>query len=75
MKGEAEGFCCESRSDLQGWNRLTLLHTMVASHRIQLHTRAGGGLVTSGRPYRLTPGFGGFTPVPYETTESRLTCR
>ncbi|EAB9082046.1 hypothetical protein E2H14_23710 [Salmonella enterica subsp. enterica serovar Muenchen] len=25
--------------------------------------------------YRLTPGFGGFTPVPYATTECRLPCR
>ncbi|WP_172945034.1 hypothetical protein [Escherichia coli] len=25
--------------------------------------------------YRLTPGFGGFTPVPYATTEYRLPCR
>ncbi|WP_407228393.1 hypothetical protein [Escherichia coli] len=25
--------------------------------------------------YRLTPGFGGFTPVSYETTECRLPCR
>ncbi|QBP89861.1 hypothetical protein FORC81_p377 (plasmid) [Escherichia coli] len=25
--------------------------------------------------YRLTPGFGGFTPVTYATTESRLPCR
>ncbi|ENT6171106.1 hypothetical protein ACFDWR_004984 [Salmonella enterica] len=24
--------------------------------------------------YRLTPGFGGFTPVPYEATKCRLTC-
>ncbi|EAM5828670.1 hypothetical protein EEN35_16110 [Salmonella enterica] len=25
--------------------------------------------------YRLTPGFGGFTPVSYTTTECRLPCR
>ncbi|EEQ6525651.1 TPA: hypothetical protein JWJ95_004444 [Escherichia coli] len=25
--------------------------------------------------YRLTPGFGGFTPVPHVTTAYRLTCR
>ncbi|WP_318658313.1 hypothetical protein [Escherichia coli] len=25
--------------------------------------------------HRLTPGFGGFTPVSYETTECRLICR
>ncbi|EFI7788834.1 hypothetical protein HH929_004754 [Escherichia coli] len=34
----------------------------------------GGGLVTSGRPYRLTPGFGGFTPVLHATSVCRLTC-
>ncbi|WP_172839716.1 hypothetical protein [Escherichia coli] len=25
--------------------------------------------------YRLTPGFGGFTPVSYATMECRLPCR
>ncbi len=34
-----------------------------------------GGKVKSINQYRLTPGFGGFTPVPYATTESRLPCR
>ncbi|WP_309473120.1 hypothetical protein [Escherichia coli] len=33
------------------------------------------GKVKSINPYRLTPGFGGFTPVPYATTEYRLPCR
>ncbi|MCP8800789.1 hypothetical protein [Escherichia coli] len=32
----------------------------------------GMGKVKSVNPYRLTPGFGGFTPVPYATTECRL---
>ncbi|ENZ0086027.1 TPA: hypothetical protein ACGCQD_004166 [Escherichia coli] len=27
------------------------------------------------RQYPLARGFGGFTPVPYETTECRLPCR
>ncbi|EER9977296.1 TPA: hypothetical protein ACWXNI_004922 [Escherichia coli] len=31
--------------------------------------------VKSINQYRLTPGFGGFTPVSYETTECRLPCR
>ncbi|HFX7289345.1 TPA: hypothetical protein ACIFUD_004972, partial [Escherichia coli] len=35
----------------------------------------GMGKVKSINPYRLTPGFGGFTPVSYETTERRLPCR
>ncbi|EEQ6244034.1 hypothetical protein GNP54_003622 [Escherichia coli] len=35
----------------------------------------GMGKVKSVNPYRLTPGFGGFTPVPYATTECRLPCR
>ncbi|EPH4450331.1 hypothetical protein ACS10A_001732 [Shigella flexneri] len=35
----------------------------------------GMGKVKSINQYRLTPGFGGFTPVSYETTECRLTCR
>ncbi|EFZ6527127.1 hypothetical protein BBD21_002733 [Shigella sonnei] len=35
----------------------------------------GMGLAKSINPYRLTPGFGGFTPVPYATTECRLPCR
>ncbi|HAW2654418.1 TPA: hypothetical protein JLQ40_004727 [Escherichia coli] len=48
---------------------------MVASHRILLHTRAGIGLAKSINQYRLTPGFGGFTPVPHVTTACRLTCR
>ncbi len=34
-----------------------------------------GGKVKSINQYRLTPGFGGFTPVPYATTECRLPCR
>ncbi|ATZ29880.1 hypothetical protein CV83915_1p0008 (plasmid) [Escherichia coli] len=32
-------------------------------------------LTKSINQYRLTPGFGGFTPVSYETTECRLPCR
>ncbi|WP_407242685.1 hypothetical protein [Escherichia coli] len=32
----------------------------------------GMGKVKSINQYRLTPGFGGFTPVSYETTECRL---
>ncbi|HAX9994292.1 TPA: hypothetical protein JS232_004356 [Escherichia coli] len=35
----------------------------------------GMGKVKSINLYRLTPGFGGFTPVPYVTTECRLPCR
>ncbi|OZS05206.1 MULTISPECIES: hypothetical protein, partial [Enterobacteriaceae] len=35
----------------------------------------GMGKVKSINQYRLTPGFGGFTPVSYETTECRLPCR
>ncbi|EMK8312611.1 hypothetical protein V9S08_004747 [Escherichia coli] len=35
----------------------------------------GMGKVKSINQYRLAPGFGGFTPVSYETTECRLTCR
>nr|WP_194162890.1 hypothetical protein [Escherichia coli] len=35
----------------------------------------GMGKVISINPYRLTPGFGGFTPVSYATTEYRLPCR
>ncbi|MEG9050173.1 hypothetical protein [Escherichia coli] len=35
----------------------------------------GMGKVKSINQYRLTPGFGGFTPVSYTTTEYRLTCR
>ncbi|MCZ5702237.1 hypothetical protein O5466_23885 [Escherichia coli] len=35
----------------------------------------GIGKVKSVNQYRLTPGFGGFTPVPYVITECRLTCR
>ncbi|WP_204116208.1 hypothetical protein [Escherichia coli] len=35
----------------------------------------GMGKVKSINPYRLTPGFGGFTPVSYATTEYRLPCR
>ncbi|MEK9050390.1 hypothetical protein P2R94_23375 [Escherichia coli] len=34
----------------------------------------GMGKVKSINQYRLTPGFGGFTPVSYETTECRLPC-
>ncbi|EFZ2005824.1 hypothetical protein BO047_004406 [Shigella sonnei] len=33
------------------------------------------GQVKPVNTYRLTPGFGGFTPLPYATTECRLTCR
>ncbi|EEV6591913.1 hypothetical protein BL478_005033 [Escherichia coli] len=33
------------------------------------------GKVKSINQYRLTPGFGGFTPVPHVTTAYRLTCR
>ncbi|EET4385009.1 hypothetical protein B0941_005086, partial [Escherichia coli] len=35
----------------------------------------GKGKVKSINQYRLTPGFGGFTPVSYATTEYRLPCR
>ncbi|WP_181654111.1 hypothetical protein [Escherichia coli] len=35
----------------------------------------GVGKVKSINTYRLTPGFGGFTPVSYEATEHRLPCR
>ncbi|WP_181574474.1 hypothetical protein [Escherichia coli] len=35
----------------------------------------GMGKVKSINTYRLTPGFGGFTPVSYEATEHRLPCR
>ncbi|EEY4101227.1 hypothetical protein EQJ94_23900 [Escherichia coli] len=35
----------------------------------------GRGKVKSINQYRLTPGFGGFTLVPYVTTECRLPCR
>ncbi|EGZ1519210.1 TPA: hypothetical protein HJQ66_004656 [Escherichia coli] len=35
----------------------------------------GMGKVKSINPYRLTPGFGGFTLVPHVTTACRLTCR
>ncbi|MCI5293105.1 hypothetical protein [Escherichia coli] len=34
----------------------------------------GMGKVKSINPYRLTPGFGGFTPVSHVTTACRLTC-
>ncbi|EFG4746791.1 hypothetical protein JHW63_004551 [Escherichia coli] len=33
------------------------------------------GKVKSINQYRLTPGLGGFTPVPYATTECRLPYR
>ncbi|WP_113416382.1 hypothetical protein [Escherichia coli] len=32
------------------------------------------GKVKSVNQYRLTPGFGGFTPVSHVTTACRLTC-
>ncbi|HDV2775126.1 TPA: hypothetical protein RHZ45_004453 [Escherichia coli] len=35
----------------------------------------GMGKVKSINPYRLTPGFGGFTPVSHVTTACRLPCR
>ncbi|ELU7178062.1 hypothetical protein SCL95_001599 [Escherichia coli] len=35
----------------------------------------GVGKVKSINQYRLTPGFGGFTPVSHVTTACRLTCR
>ncbi|ATZ30158.1 hypothetical protein MA606_003177 [Escherichia coli] len=35
----------------------------------------GMGKVKSINQYRLTPGFGGFTPVSYATMECRLPCR
>ncbi|HAX4226374.1 TPA: hypothetical protein JZE26_004209 [Escherichia coli] len=35
----------------------------------------GMGKVKSINQYRLTPGFGGFTPVLHVTTEYRLPCR
>ncbi|HHZ3213536.1 TPA: hypothetical protein ACWCIK_003804 [Escherichia coli] len=34
----------------------------------------GMGKVKSVNQYRLTPGFGGFTPVLHVTTVCRLTC-
>ncbi|MBB2216220.1 hypothetical protein FSG91_024020 [Escherichia coli] len=34
----------------------------------------GMGKVKSINPYRLTPGFGGFTPVSHVTTACRLPC-
>ncbi|EFN2533226.1 TPA: hypothetical protein J8125_004683 [Escherichia coli] len=34
----------------------------------------GMGKVKSINQYRLTPGFGGFTPVSHVTTACRLTC-
>ncbi|EFI4732007.1 hypothetical protein GXG34_27020, partial [Escherichia coli] len=34
----------------------------------------GGGKVKSINQYRLTPGFGGFTPVLHVTSVYRLTC-
>ncbi|EOA0404186.1 hypothetical protein ACHGMB_005670, partial [Escherichia coli] len=52
------------------------------AHRNSLMAESGYGLaglgmgkVKSINQYRLTPGFGGFTPVSYETTECRLICR
>ncbi|HAX5018274.1 TPA: hypothetical protein JZG18_003316 [Escherichia coli] len=38
-------------------------------------TGPGMGLAKSINQYRLTPGFGGFTPVPHVTAECRLPCR
>ncbi|AAZ91224.1 hypothetical protein R3G94_004585 [Escherichia coli] len=35
----------------------------------------GMGKVKSVNQYRLTPGFGGFTPVSHVTAACRLTCR
>ncbi|EDI6385606.1 hypothetical protein CFE06_23200 [Salmonella enterica subsp. enterica serovar Agona] len=35
----------------------------------------GMGKVKSINQYRLTPGFGGFTPVSHVTTACRLPCR
>ncbi|AAL72549.1 hypothetical protein WN216_004275 [Escherichia coli] len=35
----------------------------------------GMGKVKSVNQYRLTPGFGGFTPVSHVTTACRLPCR
>ncbi|HFP0845729.1 TPA: hypothetical protein ACHKGF_005235 [Escherichia coli] len=35
----------------------------------------GVGKVKSINQYRLTPGFGGFTLVPYVATSCRLPCR
>ncbi|HAN4628152.1 TPA: hypothetical protein IFD35_004576 [Escherichia coli] len=35
----------------------------------------GMGKVKSINQYRLTPGFGGFTPVPYAARSCRLPCR
>ncbi|MGR0370410.1 hypothetical protein ACTZHI_24790 (plasmid) [Escherichia coli] len=35
----------------------------------------GMGKVKSINQYRLAPGFGGFIPVSYTTTEYRLPCR
>lgn len=43
VKGEAEGFAANQSLTVQGWDKLTLLHMMVASHRVLLHTRAGDG--------------------------------
>ncbi|WP_390431432.1 hypothetical protein, partial [Escherichia coli] len=56
--------------------------TTPTAHRSSLMAESGYGLaglgmgkVKSINQYRLTPGFGGFTPVSYETTECRLPCR
>ncbi|HAM0761664.1 TPA: hypothetical protein H7152_004337 [Escherichia coli] len=38
-------------------------------------TGLGMGKVKSINQYRLTPGFGGFTPVSHVTTTCRLPCR
>ncbi|EFN2324083.1 hypothetical protein HKC49_004957 [Escherichia coli] len=38
-------------------------------------TGLGMGKVKSINQYRLTPGFGGFTLVPYVATSCRLPCR
>ncbi|HFU2137238.1 TPA: hypothetical protein ACH460_005061, partial [Escherichia coli] len=59
-----------------------LVGTTPTAHRNSLMAESGYGLaglgmgkVKSINQYRLTPGFGGFTPVPYATTECRLPCR
>ncbi|HFU8709757.1 TPA: hypothetical protein ACH7F5_005056, partial [Escherichia coli] len=60
----------------------TLVGTTPTAHRSFIMAESGYGLaglgmgkVKSISPYRLTPGFGGFTPVSYATTECRLPCR
>ncbi|WP_438386357.1 hypothetical protein, partial [Escherichia coli] len=55
--------------------------TTPTAHRSSLMAENGYGLAGQGmgkvksiNQYRLTPGFGGFTPVSHVTTACRLTC-